>query len=146
MSGCINGFVALPCEPSGTTSQHISTMTEKNDMTEDDDSFDPYFRDYSDKQKEYLDQLDFDKLSEIRSKDLKDLTEADLLAIGFRKADHDEIENLYCYADLNGLKVYIEREDHSITLLGYQLRKIKDLHSTAELLDETLTKWRLKMD
>jgi hypothetical protein len=115
-------------------------------MTEDDDDFDNYFRDYSEKQKEYLDNLDFEKLSEIRSKDMKDLTEGDLLAIGFRKADYDEIENLYCYADLNGLKVYIEREGHSIALLGYQLRKIKDIHSTAELLDETLTKWRLKIE
>ena len=115
-------------------------------MTEDDDSFDPYFRDYSEKQKEYLGNLDFEKLAEIRSKDLTDLTEADLLVIGFRKAEHDEIENLYCYADLNGIKVYIEREGHSVALLGYQLGKIKDIHSTAELLDETLTKWRLKME
>lgn len=114
-------------------------------MTEDDDDFANYFRDYSEKQKEYLGNLDFEKLAEIRSKDLKDLTEADLLAIGFLKAEHDEIENLYCYADLNGIKVYIEREGHSIALLGYQLGKIKDIYSTAELLDETLTKWRLKM-
>jgi hypothetical protein len=126
--------------------EHTSTMTEKNDMTEDDDSFDRYFRDYSEKQKEYLDKLDFEKLAEIRSKDLKDLTEGDLLAIGFQKVDHDEIENLYCYADLNGIKVYIEREGQSAALLGYQLRKIKDLYSTVELLDETLTKWRLKME
>ncbi len=120
-------------------------MAHENPAEDDDDSVDPYFRPYDEKQKEHLEDLDFKRLGEIRSKELKDLTEEDLFAIGFRKAEHDEIENLYYYADLNGLKVYIDRDGESVSLRGFMLRKIKDIRSTEELLDETLTKWRLKM-
>lgn len=121
-------------------------MMNENPAEDDDNFVDPYFRPYDEKQKEYLEDLDFKRLADIRSKDLKDLTEEDLFAIGFRKAEHDEIENLYCYADLNGLKVYIERDGENVSLLGFMLKKIKDIRSTEELLHETLTKWRLKIE
>ena len=101
---------------------------------------------YDEKSRKYVDDLDFQKLAEIRSKALKDLTDADLLTIGLRKINHEEIERLYCYEDLNGIKVYVSFENDGVELLGFMLKKLKDINSTSELIDETLTKWRLKME
>jgi hypothetical protein len=100
---------------------------------------------YEERSKKYMDSLDFEKLNQIKTKELKDLTDDDLLEVGLRKVRHDELENLFCYEDLNGVKVYVNRVDDKFELRGYRLRKEKDINSTTELLDETLTKWRLKI-
>jgi hypothetical protein len=105
-----------------------------------------FMKDYGERSREYMDNLDFTTLETIKSKALKDLTDEDLLKVGFKKVNHDEFDDFICYEDLNGLKVYVNRVDDKFELRGYMLRrKEKDIHSTAELLDETLTKWRLKM-
>jgi hypothetical protein len=101
---------------------------------------------YDEKSRKYVDDLDFQKLAEIRSKDLRDLTDADLITIGLRKINHEEIDCLYCYEDLNGIKVYVSFENDKVELLGFMLKKLKEINSTSELIDETLTKWRLKME
>ena len=101
---------------------------------------------YQDKSKQYLDNLDFKTLEAVKSKELKDLTDEDLLTIGFRKITHDEFDDIFCYEDLDGIKIYVNRIGHKFELRGFRLRKEKDINSTTELLDETLTKWRLKME
>ncbi len=104
-----------------------------------------FTKDYEERSREYLDNLDFATLEAIRAKALKDLTVEDLSKIGFTKVDHEEFDEFFFYQDLNGVKVYVNRVDEKFELRGFMLRKEKDIHSTAELLDETLTKWRLKM-
>lgn len=99
---------------------------------------------YEDRSKRYMDNLDFEKLNQIKSKELKHLTDEDLLVIGFKRASEDEMDDLFCYEDLNGIKVYVNRTSDKFELRGFRLRKEKDINSTTELLDETLTKWRLK--
>jgi hypothetical protein len=104
-----------------------------------------FTRDYEERSKEYMDNLDFQKLDAIKSKELRDLTNDDLLTLGFKEVNDDGVDSLFCYEDLNGIKVYVNRVGDKFELRGFQLRKEKDINSTAELLDETLTKWRLKM-
>lgn len=104
-----------------------------------------FTQDYEERSKDYMDNLDFEKLNEIKLKELKDLSDDDLLAVGFTQVKHDEISNLFFYEDLNGVKVYVNRIGEKFELRGFRLRKEKDITSTTELLDETLTKWRLKM-
>jgi len=109
-------------------------------------SFEPDFsKSYDDRSKEYIDDVDFQKLADVRSKELTDITEDDLSSIGFVKVKQEEFDELYFYEDLNGIKVYVSRDNNKFELRGYQLRKEKDIDSTAELLDETFKKWRLKI-
>ena len=117
------------------THKHKSEMSFENDFTDG----------YEDRSKKHLDKLDFKALNRVKSKELKNLTDEDLLAIGFARANTDEIENLFYYEDLNGIKIYVNKSGDKFELRGFRLRKEKDINSTAELLDETLTKWRLKM-
>jgi len=100
---------------------------------------------YQEKAKHLIDTLDFVKLAEIKRKPLMDLTDEDLEFIGFNKVRDDEIENLYCFRDLDNIKVYVNRVADKFELRGFRLRKDKDILTTAELLDETLTKWKLKL-
>lgn len=104
-----------------------------------------FTRNYEDRSGEYLDKLDFAALEVIKAKTLHELTDEDLLKIGFTKVNHDEFDDFFFFQDLNGLKVYVNRVGDRFELRGFMLRKEKDITSTAELLDETLTKWRLKM-
>lgn len=100
---------------------------------------------YEEKAEHLIDTLDFNKLAKIKKKDLKELTDDDLGFMGFQKISHDEINDLYNFEDLDHVKVYVNRIGDKFELRGYMLRKEKDILSTAELLDETLTKWKLKM-
>ena len=100
---------------------------------------------YEEKAKHLIDTLDFNKLAEIKKKTLKDLTDEDLEFMGFCKITHEEIENLYNFEDLDHVKVYVNKIGDKFELRGYMLRKEKDILTTAELLNETLTKWKLKM-
>lgn len=104
-----------------------------------------FTRKYEERTGEYLDKLDFAALEAIKTKTLRELTEEDLSKIGFTKVNNDEFDDFFSYQDLNGLKVYVNRVGDRFELRGFMLRKEKDITSTAELLDETLTKWRLKM-
>ena len=100
---------------------------------------------YEEKVAHLIDTLYFNKLAVIKRKDLKELSDEDLEFIGFNRIKDDEIENLYCYEDLDHIKVYINRVGNKFELRVYRLMKLKDINTTTELLDETLTKWKLKM-
>jgi len=102
-------------------------------------------QDYNEKVEHLIDRLDFNKLAEIKRKELRSLTDDDLSFIGFDKIKHEEIENLYSFEDLDHIKVYVNRVDDIFELREYMLRKVKDIMTTDQLLDETLTKWKLKM-
>ena len=104
-----------------------------------------FTRNYEERSSEYLDKLDFAALEAIKAKTLPELNEQDLSIIGFTKINHDEFDDFFFFQDLNGLKVYINRVGDRFELRGFMLRKEKDITTTTELLDETLTKWRLKM-
>src|ERR1700739_3729235 len=109
----------------------------------EDDLVNDFERDYSERAEEFMSHLDLNKLSEIKSKQLQELTDEDLEIIGLYSIAHDEIDNLYYYTDLDAVKVYLNRVGNKFELRGYQLRKLKDILTTEELLDETLTKWKL---
>jgi hypothetical protein len=111
-------------------------------MEEDGDDF---TKKYDEKVAHLIDTLDFNKLAEIKKKELKDLSEADLEFMGFMKIKDDEIADLYCFEDLDHIKVYINKVGENFELRGYRLMKLKDITTTTELLDETLTKWKFKM-
>ena len=111
----------------------------------EDDLVNDFERDYSERAEQLMIHMDLKKLSEIKGKQLQELTGEDLEAIGLCSIVHDEIDILYCYLDLNAVKIYLNRVGDKFELRGYQLRKLKDILTTEELLDETLTKWKLKM-
>lgn len=100
---------------------------------------------YNEKSKHLIDTLDFNKLAEVKKKVLKDLTEEDLHFIGFEKRIHEDFENFYSFEDLDHVKVYVNRVHDKFELRGYLLKKIKEINTTTELLDETLTKWKLNL-
>ena len=100
---------------------------------------------YNEKVEHLIDKIDFKTLAKIKLKELKNLTNVDLELIGFQQQQHDEIENLYCFEDLDHIKVYVNRCNNKYELRGYMLHKEKDILTTKELLDETLTKWKLKI-
>jgi hypothetical protein len=102
-------------------------------------------REYPEQAEQLLRELDFEKLAEIRKKKLQDLTEADLETLGLCPMAHEEVGGLYFCSDLNNIKIYLNRVNDKFELRGYRLRKEKDILTTAELFDETITKWRLKM-
>jgi hypothetical protein len=106
---------------------------------------DNFEQSYDEKRTHLIDTLDFNKLAEIKKKTLIELTEEDLVFIGFQKITHEDLDNLYCFEDLGHLKVYVNRVPNGFELRGYMLRKTKDITTTSELLDETLTKWKLKI-
>ncbi len=106
---------------------------------------DNFEKSYEEKSQHLIETLDFNKLSEIKKKNLKDLTEDDLELMGFQKIADEEINDLYNFEDLDHIKVYVNRTGDKFELRGYMLRKEKDILTTAELLDETLTKCKLKM-
>ncbi len=110
-----------------------------------DDDGDNFELKYDEKVAHLIDTLDFNKLAEIKKKELKNLSHDDLEFIGFMKIKDDDLENLYCFEDLDHIKVYINKVDEKFELRGYRLMKLKDITTTTQLLDETLTKWKLKM-
>jgi len=123
----------------------VLELNVKFKLTQMDDIEDNFGLDYDKKAEHLINTLDLNKLSEIKKKDLKALSDSDLEFIGFNKITHDEIPNLYCFEDLDHIKVYVNKVDTGFELRGYMLRKMKDINTTTELLDETLTKWKLKM-
>ncbi len=101
---------------------------------------------YNKKIAQYLvNEFDVD-VAEIISKELNSLTEDDLESIGFQKTQHEEIEDLYAFEDLTHLKIYVNRIGNKFELRGLMLRKEKDIYTTNELLEETLLKWKLKIN
>lgn len=100
---------------------------------------------YDEKVEHLIDKLDFNTLAKIKAKELKDISDADLEFMGFNKQPHDEIQDLFGFEDLDHTKIYVNRMGNKFELRGYMLRWEKDILTTAQLLDETLTKWKLKM-
>lgn len=95
---------------------------------------------------EFMKNLDFKKFGELKKKSLVELTEADLEFIGLEKAYDDRLPELYNYRDLNGIKIYLNKLKNFFELRGFELKKTGEIHSTTELLEETLLKWKLKID
>jgi hypothetical protein len=100
--------------------------------------------DYDERAAEHMEQLDFEKLARIKSKQLNELTDEDLESIGIYRTAHEEFEYLYSYCDLDSIKVYFTKSGDKYELRRWKLQKEKDVTSTTELLEETLFKWRLK--
>lgn len=100
--------------------------------------------DYEERAAEHMDQLDFEKLACIKSKQLNELTDEDLESIGIYRTPHEEFEYLYSYCDLDLVKVYFTKSGDKYELRRWKLQKEKDVTSTTELLEEMLFKWRLK--
>ncbi len=115
-------------------------------MVNIEDDGDDFTKNYGEKVAYLIDTLDFNKLAEIKKKELKDLSEADLEFMGFVRIKDDEIVGLYCFEDLDHIKVYLNKVGDKYELRGYRLMKLKDITTTTELLDQTLTKWKLKME
>jgi hypothetical protein len=108
-------------------------------------SFDALFGDYRLRSDEAINKIDFNKMAEVASKELSELTREDLEAIGFQKQYDNDFETLYAMENLDRLKLYLTIEDHVYNLRGYQLRLIKEIKSTNELIRETLLEWKLKL-
>jgi hypothetical protein len=104
------------------------------------------YKNYGKKADALIKELDFDTLSALGKKELCDLTEDDLFALGFEHSQNEDFDRLYFNEDLEHMKIYLSIENGSYELRGYMLRKLRDIHTTEELIHETLIKWRLKME
>ncbi|HLX92296.1 MAG TPA: hypothetical protein VKR32_11460 [Puia sp.] len=108
-------------------------------------SFDALFGDYRLRSEEAINKIDFNKMAEVAKKELSELKIEDLEVIGFKKQHDTEFDALYAMENLDRLKLYLTIEDHVYNLRGYQLRLIKEIKSTPELIKETLLDWKLKL-
>jgi hypothetical protein len=109
-------------------------------------SLDALFGRYYHRAQDCLNDLDFNALSIVRSKSLEDLTPEDLNTIGFVRQAASEYEELYAIENLDHLKLYLTKEEGEYYYRGYQLRLIKQITSTEELITEALINWKLKMN
>jgi hypothetical protein len=66
--------------------------------------------------------------------------------IGFARQLSPEYEELYAIENFDHLKLYLTKENGLYCYRGYQLRLIKTIHSTEELITEALINWKLKMN
>ena len=101
---------------------------------------------YKEKAENLLQKLDLKKLAELKAKKLPDLTEEDLETIGLRRVKHEEFEYFYFCQNCDYIKIYFNKEGEKYELRGFQLRKQKDILTTAELIEEAVIKWQLKYD
>lgn len=109
-------------------------------------SLDAFFGHYNLRAKDALNKIDLNALSVIQKKELKDLTIEDLNSIGFAKQPAPEYEELYAIENLDHLKLYLTKENGAYYLRGFQLKLIKQITSTNELIAEALINWKLKMN
>lgn len=109
-------------------------------------SLDALFGRYDQRAQKSLNDLDFNALSIVRKKILVDLTPEDLNTIGFVRQAAPEYEELYAIENLDHLKLYLTKEKEQYYYRGYQLRLIKQITSTEELITEALINWKLKMN
>ena len=101
---------------------------------------------YKEKAEALLDEIDFKKLEEIKSKALEDLTDEELKIIGLEKVENDEYEYFYSCKNCDALKIYFNKTDDKFEMRGFQLMKHKDILTTSELIEEAVIKWQLKYD
>lgn len=92
-----------------------------------------------------INNLNFQLLQKLIAKPLSELTEEDLITIGLERTSDKNFKLIYNYRDLNNVKKYITITDTCFELREFMLEKTKDIHTTEELLDELLIKWKLKM-
>lgn len=101
---------------------------------------------YKEKAEALLEEIDFKKLEEIKSKALIDLTDEELKIIGLEKVENDEYEHFYSCKNCDALKMYFNKVDDKFEMRGYQLMKHKDILTTSELIEEAVIKWQLRYD
>ena len=109
-------------------------------------SFEKRMREYQRQAEEYMDSLDFKRLESIKSKDIVGITEDDLIFIGFERIKEDNFDILYNYRDFDNIKIYFHRLPDRFEQLGYRLLKERDIYTVQELLDNSLLRWKLKID
>jgi hypothetical protein len=90
-----------------------------------------------------LNELDLKKLDEIKKKELSDLTDEDLKIIGLEKVEHEDFDHFYFCQNCNYLKIYFNKVGSKFELRGYQLKKLRDILTTRELIEEAVLKWQL---
>lgn len=101
---------------------------------------------YKEKAEALLEEINFKKLEEIKSKVLMDLTDEELKIIGLEKVENDEYEHFYNCKNCDALKIYFNKAGDKFELRGFQLIKHKDILTTSELIEEAVIKWQLKYD
>lgn len=101
---------------------------------------------YKKKAEEYINKLDLRRLEEIKGKKLVEITQEDLEFIGFCRQQEKGFKEFYYFQDFNGIKIYFNREGGKFEKRGYMLRKEKDILTTKELLENSLTDWKLRMN
>ncbi len=101
---------------------------------------------YKEKAEALLEEIDFKKLEEIKSKALMDLTDEELKIIGLEKVENEEYEDFYSCKNCDALKIYFNKADNKLEMRGYQLMKHKDILTTSELIEEAVIKWQLRYD
>lgn len=100
---------------------------------------------YQKKAEEFINNLDFARLESIKAKSITEISEEDLVYIGFERILHEDYDVLYNYRNFDNIKIYLHRLPDKFELLGYRLKKEKDINTVQELLDNTLLKWKLKL-
>jgi hypothetical protein len=101
---------------------------------------------YKEKAEALLEEIDFKKLDEIKSRALMDLTDEELKIIGLEKVENDEYERFCSCKNCDALKIYFNKVDDKFEMRGYQLMKHKDILTTSELIEEAVLKWQLRYD
>ena len=109
-------------------------------------SFEKEMQEYQIKAEKHLNSLDFERLEKIKHMSISEISEDDLIYIGFSRISHEDFEILYEYRDFDNIKIYFNRLPDRFELLAYRLEKQKDIYTVKELLDNTLLRWKLKLD
>jgi hypothetical protein len=92
---------------------------------------------------ELLHQIDLRKLEVLKTKELSELTDDDLKIIGLEKFEHQDFDHFYFCQNCNYLKIYFNKDGSKFELRGYQLKKLRDILTTRELIEEAVIKWQL---
>jgi hypothetical protein len=101
---------------------------------------------YKSKAEEHINSLDFNKLETIKSKNIDEITQNELEYLGFVRIKNDELDELYYFSDFDGLKIYFNRIQGGFEKRGFRLKKELEIKTTSELLENSLTDWKLKMN
>ena len=116
-------------------------------LTGNNENFDALFGDrYADRAQEFLNnKIDLQQSTAVKQKLLHELTADDLREVGFLQQHDPRFDPLYAIQNLDSLKIYLTIENGQYNLRGFQLRLLKEVFSTDELIHEALINWRLKM-
>jgi predicted GNAT family acetyltransferase len=104
------------------------------------------FENYNMRAEKYINSLDFSRLSEIKEKNINDVTQSDLIFLGFEKCNHEEFEELYAFRDFDSIKIYFNRVADGFEKRGFGLKKEQHITTVKELLENSLTDWKLRMN